>query len=78
MEMNFRLIVRYGMTKEVTDQYFATLGDANTVVTYLEKAIENGARLGFTVQEKVASGDIVTIDENGAGIGEWRNLRWIA
>lgn len=78
MEMNFRLIVRYNITKEVTDQYFATLGDANTVVTYLEKAIENGARLGFIVQEKVASGDIVTIDENGTGIGEWRILRWIA
>lgn len=78
MEMNFRLIVRYNITKEVTDQYFATLGDANTVVTYLEKAIENGARLGFTVQEKVVSGDIVTIDENGTDIGEWRNLRWIA
>lgn len=78
MEMNFRLIVRYNITKEVTDQYFATLGDANTVVTYLEKAIENGARLGFTVQEKVVSGDIVTIDENGTDIGEWCNLRWIA
>lgn len=35
MEMNFRLIVRYDMTEEVTDQYFATLGDADTVVTYL-------------------------------------------
>lgn len=70
--------MRYNITKEVTDQYFATLGDANTVVTYLEKAIENGARLGFTVQEKVASGDIVAIDENGTDIGEWRNLRWIA
>lgn len=78
MEMNFRLIVRYNITKEVTDQYFATLGDANTVVTYLEKAIENGARLCFIVQEKVASGDIVTIDENGTDIGEWRILRWIA
>lgn len=78
MEMNFRLIVRYYVTKEVTDQYFATLGDADTVVTYLEKAIENGARIGFIVQEKVASGDIVTLDENGTDIGEWRNLRWIA
>lgn len=78
MEMNFRLIVRYDVTKEVTDQYFATLGDANTVATYLENAIENGARLGFTIQEKVASGDIVTIDENGTDIGEWRILRWIA
>lgn len=78
MEMNFRLIVRYYVTKEVTDQYFATLGDADTVVTYLEKAIENGARLGFIVQEKVASGDIVTLDENGTDIGDWRTLRWIA
>lgn len=43
MEMNFRLIVRYDMTEEVTDQYFATLGDADTVVTYLDKAMENGA-----------------------------------
>ena len=32
----------------------------------------------FVVQEKVASGDIVTIDENGTDIGGWRNLRWIA
>lgn len=74
MEMNFRLIVRYDMA----DQYFATLGDADTVVTYLDKAMENGARLGFVVQEKVASGDIVTIDENGTDIGGWRNLRWSA
>lgn len=78
MEMNFRLIVRYNITKEVTDQYFATLGDADTVVTYLDKAIKNGARLGFILQEKVASGDIVTVDENGTDIGEWRILRWIA
>lgn len=78
MEMNFRLIVRYGMTEEVTSQYFATLGDADTVVTYLDKAMENGARLGFVVQEKVVSGDIVTIDENGTDIGGWRNLRWNA
>lgn len=78
MEMNFRLIVRYYMTKEVTSQYFATLVDADTVVTYLDKAVKNGARLGFIVQEKVASGDIVTIDENGTDIGEWRTLRWIA
>lgn len=75
MEMNFRLIVRYDMTEEVTDQYFATLGDADTVVTYLDKAMENGARLSFVVQKKVASSDIVTIDENGTDIGEWRNLR---
>lgn len=78
MEMNFRLIARYDMTEEVTYQYFATLCDAATVVTYLGKAIENGARLSFVVQEKVASGDIVTLDENGTDIGEWRNLRWNA
>lgn len=78
MEMNFRLIVRYDMTEEVTSQYFATLGDADTVVTYLEKAMENCARLGYVVQEKDTSGDIVTIDENGTDIGGWRNLRWNA
>lgn len=78
MEMNFRLIVRYGITEEVTYQYFATLGDAATVVTYLDKAMENGARLGFVVQEKIASGDIVTLDENGTDIDWWRNLRWNA
>ena len=78
MEMNFRLIVRYDVTEEVTYQYFATLGDAATVVTYLNKAIENGARLSFVVQEKIASGDIVTLDENGTDIGWWRNLRWNA
>ena len=78
MEMNFRLIVRYDVTEEVTYQYFATSGDAATVVTYLDKAIENGARLSFIVQEKIASGDIVTIDENGTDIGGWRNLRWNA
>lgn len=78
MEMNFRLIARYDVTEEVTYQYFATLGDAATVVTYLNKAIENGARLSFVVQEKIASGDIVTLDENGTDIGWWRNLRWNA
>ena len=78
MEMNFRLIVRYDVTEEVTYQYFATLVDAATVVTYLDKAMENGARLGFIVQEKVTSGDIVTLDENGTDIGGWRNLRWNA
>lgn len=76
MEMNFRLIVRYDVTEETTYQYFATVGDAATVVTYLDKAMENGARLGFAVQEKIASGNIVTLDENGTDIGEWRNLRW--
>lgn len=78
MEMKFRLIVRYDVIEEVTEQYFATLGDADTIATYLDKAMENGALLGFVVQEKVASGDIVTIDERGTDIGEWRNINWLA
>ena len=78
MEINFRLIVRYDVTQEVTERYFVTLDDADTVAAYLIQAIENGARLGFVVQEKVASGDIITVDENGTDIGEWRNLTWLA
>lgn len=78
MEINFRLIVRYDVTQEVKERYFATLDDVDIVVSYLDNAMENGALLGFVVQEKVTSGDIVTVDENGTDIGEWRNLTWLA
>lgn len=78
MEMNYRLIVRFTITQEVNEQYFTELESAESLGRYLDSAAENGAELGYIIQERIPNGEILTIDESGDDIGKWRNLSWDA
>lgn len=77
MKMNYRVVVRFGRTEEVREQYFATLDDADTIANYLELTLENGAELGYIIQAR-ANGKAVAIQYGGKFIGEWENLSWNA
>lgn len=78
MEMNYRLIVRFTITQEVNEQYFAELESANSLGQYLDSAVENGAELGYIIQKRDPNGEILTIDESGDDTGKCKNLSWDA
>lgn len=78
MEMNYRVIVRFSITREVNEQYFVTLGESENLAKYFDCALENGASLGYVIQERKPDGEILTVDENGDYIGKWRCLSWAA
>lgn len=78
MEMNYRVIVRFSITKEVNEQYFITLDESESLAQYFDCALENGASLGYVIQERKPDGEILTVDENGDYVGKWRNLSWDA
>ena len=61
--MNFRLIVRYYDTGVITEQYFPDTDTPDTIINYLDNALENGARLKYLLQQKTETG-IDTIDSN--------------
>lgn len=78
MEMNYRVIVRFSITREVNEQYFATLGEPESLAQYFDCALENGASLGYVIQERKPNGEISTIDENGDSVGKWSGISWNA
>ena len=77
MKMNYRVIVRFSQTEEIRVQYFPTYADADTIAEYLDLALENGAKLGYVLQELI-DGKITTAQEYGYPVGQWKNLRWNA
>lgn len=44
--MNYRLITRWGFTEEVVMELFEKAEYADTIIWYLDYALENGAKLG--------------------------------
>lgn len=78
MEMNYRVIVRFSITKEVNEQYFVTFGESESLAQYFNCALENGASLGYVIQERKPNGEILTVNENGDSIGKWVGLSWDA
>lgn len=78
MEMNYRVIVRFSITKEVNEQYFATLEESESLALYLDCALENSASLGYVIQERKPNGEILTVNENGDYVGKWTGLSWDA
>ena len=78
MEMNYRVIVRFSITREVNEQYFVTLEDSENLAQYFDCALENGASLGYVIQERKPDGEILTVDKNGDNIGKWSRLSWDA
>ena len=61
--MDFRLIVEYHDTGIITEQYFPDMDTPDTIINYLDNALENGARLKYLLQQKTETG-IDTIDSN--------------
>ena len=61
--MDFRLIVEYHDTGIITEQYFPDTDTPDTIINYLDNALENGARLKYLLQQKTETG-IDTIDSN--------------
>ena len=61
--MDFRLIVEYHNTGVIIEQYFPDTDTPDTIIYYLDNAINNGARLKYLLQQKTETG-IDTIDSN--------------
>ena len=75
MEMNYRVVVRFSQTEEIREQYFPTYADADTIAEYLFLALVNGAKIGYVLQELI-DGKIITAQEYGEPVGQWKNLSW--
>ena len=71
--MNFRLIVEYHDTGIITEQYFPDTDIPDTIINYLDNALENGARLKYLLQQKTET-DIDTIDSNSWDYAGWYKL----
>lgn len=71
--MNFRLIVRYYDTGIITEQYFPDTDTPDTIINYLDNALENGARLEYLLQQKTKT-NIKTIDGNSDNYSNWFSL----
>lgn len=64
--MNYRLLVRYDTTGEITSQLYSSPFEVDLITSYLDKTLENGANLGYFVQEwDPVTGEISIIDSNG-------------
>ena len=71
--MNFRLIVEYYDTGVITEQYFPDTDTPDTIINYLDNALENGARLEYLLQQKTKT-NIKTIDGNSDNYSSWFSL----
>lgn len=74
--MNYRLIIIYEITEEVFVQLFEEAEYADNIIAHLDRAIENGAKLGFEFQHRNEDGENEIFDYGGDSIGEWTNLNW--
>ena len=71
--MNFRLIVEYHDTGIITEQYFPDTDTPDTIIHYLDNALENGARLKYLLQQKTKT-NIKTIGSNSDNYSSWFSL----
>ena len=62
--MDFRLIVRYYDTGVITEQYFPDTDTPDTIINYLDNALENGAKLNYILQQRVANDLILDRDSS--------------
>ena len=74
--MNYRLIISYEITGEVVVQSFEEAEYADNIIAHLDRALENGAKLGFELQHRSKDGENEILDYGGNSIGEWSNLSW--
>ena len=71
--MDFRLIVEYHNTGIIIEQYFPDTDTPDTIIYYLDNAIDNGAKLKYLLQQKTEKG-IDTIDSNSWDYAGWYKL----
>ena len=74
--MNYRLIISYEITGEVVMQSFEEAEYADNIIAHLDRALENGAKLGLELQHRSKDGENEILDYGGNSIGEWTNLSW--
>ena len=74
--MNHRLIISYEITGEVFMQLFEEAEYADNIIAHLDRAIENGAKLGFELQHRNEVGENEILDYGGDSIGELTNFSW--
>lgn len=74
--MNYRLVIRWQRTCEVSTTPFNDANDAWSLMYCLDCAMENGAEVGYELQYRNQNGDIEVIDSAGESIGEWTNVCW--
>ena len=74
--MNYRLIIIYEITEEVVMQLFEEAEYADNIIAHLDRALENGAKLGFELQHRSKDGENEILEYGGSSIGEWTNLNW--
>lgn len=75
--MNYRLIVRYDTTGEVTSQLYSSPFDVDMITSYLDRALGNGANLGYLVQERdLSTGEKPIIDYGGNPTGNLWKMPW--
>lgn len=75
--MEYRVLTSWNVSGEVTEQYFLTYGDADTVIDYLKRALENGARVSWILQKKQKNGQVVALDSYDQ-VGDWEHISWMA
>ena len=74
--MNYRLIISYEITQEVIVQSFEEAEYADNIIAHLDRALENGAKLGFELQHRSKDGENEILEYGGSSIGGWTNLSW--
>lgn len=74
--MNYRLIISYEITGEVVMQSFEEAEYADNIIAHLDRALENGAKLGFELQHRSKDGENEILEYGGSSIGEWTSLSW--
>lgn len=62
--MDFRLIVEYHDTGIITEQYFPDMDTPDTIINYLDNALENGAKLKYLLQRKATNDLILDMDSS--------------
>ena len=74
--MNYRLIISYEITQEVIVQSFEEAEYADNIIAHLDRALENGAKLGFELQHRSKDGENEILEYGGNSIEGWTNLSW--
>ena len=71
--MSYRLIVEYHDTGTVMEQYFPDTDTPDTIINYLDNALENGARLKYLLQQRTET-SIDAMDTNCPDYAGWNHL----
>ena len=68
--MDYRLIISYEITGEIFMQLFEEAEYADNIIAHLDRALENGAKLGFELQHRSRDGEDEILESGGSSVGE--------